>query len=258
MTAMLTTKDVQALINVDRSTIYRMAEAGQLPAVKIGRQWRFPADEIERWLSGGTTPPPAPTPAEPLYGELRDMLIPGVAQPLAELVASIFGVMVLVTDMAGNPVIEPANECGLFRFVHTTPKTHPLCAETWRELGSDPDRIPRFRATPLGFECARGFIRIGPEVRGMVIMGGIAPPEWPPSADEVHGLADELQVPAHELADHIDEVYYLDRSHQAWVLEYLPRVATLFSRIARERSRLVDPLDTIASLAGSPTQRSTP
>ena len=236
-----------------------MAEAGRLPAVKIGRQWRFPADEIDQWLAGAaTSAPPVTTPVEPISGELADMLIPGVAQPLAELVGSIFGVMVLITDMNGNAVIEPANECGLFRFVHTTPKTHPLCAETWRGLGADPDRLPRFRPTPLGFECARGFIRVGPEVRGMVIMGGIAPPEWPPAADEVRGLADELQVPAHELADHIDEVYYLDRSHQAWVLEYLPRVASLFSRIARERSRLVDRLDTIASLAGPPIQRSTP
>jgi excisionase family DNA binding protein len=253
---MLTTRDVQELINVDRSTIYRMAESGRLPAIKVGRQWRFPAAEIEAWLSGGHAKARIPAEPEPDYGALADMLIPGVAQPLAELVASIFGVMVLVTDMEGNSVIEPANECGLFRYVHTTPTTYPLCAETWRDLGADPDRLPRFRATPLGFECARGFIRVGPEVRGMVIMGGIAPPEWPPSADDVRELATELEVPTHELADHIDEVYYLDRSHRAWVLEYLPRVANLFSRIARERSRLVDRLDTIASLAGSPSKRS--
>jgi excisionase family DNA binding protein len=256
MTAMLTTKDVQALINVDRSTIYRMAESGQLPAVKIGRQWRFPADQIERWLSGGRPTAPQPPAPEPVYGELADMLIPGVAQPLAEFVAGIFGVMVLITDLDGNPVIEPVNECGLFRYVHTTPTTHPLCAETWRDFGADPDRLPRFRATPLGFECARGFIRVGPEVRGMVIMGGIAPPEWPPSADEVRSLAAELEVPPHSLAEHIDEVYYLDHSRQAWVLEYLPRIANLFSRIARERSRLVDRLDTIASLAGTTSKRS--
>ena len=53
MTSMLTTKDLQEIINVDRSTIYRMAEAGKLPAIKVGRQWRFPADEIETWLAGG-------------------------------------------------------------------------------------------------------------------------------------------------------------------------------------------------------------
>ncbi|MGI9649293.1 MAG: helix-turn-helix domain-containing protein [Acidimicrobiia bacterium] len=255
MTSMLTTKDLQELINVDRSTIYRMAEDGRLPAIKVGRQWRFPAQEIETWLAGGEATP-APLPEEAAVGDLADMLLPGVAKPLSDLIGSIFGVMVLVTDLEGRPLIEPANPCGLFRFVHDAPTTHPMCADTWRELGADPDRLPRFRPTPLGFECARGFIRVGPEVKGMVIMGGVAPAEWPPSADQVRGIAASLGVGADALADHIDEVFYLDRSHQAWVLEYLPRISNLFSRIARERSRLVDRLDTIASLAGSTNQRS--
>lgn len=252
MTAMLTTKDLQEIMNVDRSTIYRMAESGKLPAIKVGRQWRFPADEIDAWLAGGDqTPKPVDLAAEQAVGDLADMLLPGVTKPLAELLGSIFGVMVLVTDLDGESLIEPANPCGLFKFVHDHPTTNPLCAETWRELGSDPDRLPRFRPTPLGFECARGFIRVGPEVKGMVIMGGIAPSEWPPAADQVRAIAAELGVSADSIADHIDEVFYLDRSHQAWVLEYLPRISSLFSRIARERSRLVDRLDTIASLAGS-------
>ena len=252
MTSMLTTKDLQEIMNVDRSTIYRMAEAGKLPAIKVGRQWRFPADEIATWLAGGdTTRKPVPLAEEQAVGDLADMLLPGVAKPLADLLGSIFGVMVLVTDLDGQPLIDPANPCGLFKFVHNHPTTNPLCAETWRELGSDPDRLPRFRPTPLGFECARGFIRVGPEVKGMVIMGGIAPSEWPPAADEVRAIAVDLGVSADSISDHIDEVFYLDRSHQAWVLEYLPRISSLFSRIARERSRLVDRLDTIASLAGS-------
>jgi hypothetical protein len=220
------------------------------------RQWRFPAHEIETWLAGGETTAPVAVAEEQIVGELADMLLPGVAKPLSDLIGSIFGVMVLVTDLEGRPLIEPANPCGLFRYVHDTPATHPMCADTWRELGADPDRLPRFRATPLGFECARGFIRVGPEVKGMVIMGGIAPAEWPPTADEVRSMAASLAVGADQLADHIDEVFYLDRSHQAWVLEYLPRISSLFSRIARERSRLVDRLDTIASLAGSTNQRS--
>ena len=46
MTTLLTTKDLQELINVDKSTIYLMAEDGRLPAINVGRQWRFPADQI--------------------------------------------------------------------------------------------------------------------------------------------------------------------------------------------------------------------
>ena len=47
----LTARDVQELIRVDRSTIYRMAESGRLPAIKVGRQWRFPADAVHAWLA---------------------------------------------------------------------------------------------------------------------------------------------------------------------------------------------------------------
>jgi len=47
MTEMLTAKEMQDLLQVDRSTIYRMAEAGQLPAVKVGKQWRFPSHLVE-------------------------------------------------------------------------------------------------------------------------------------------------------------------------------------------------------------------
>ena len=42
MATPLTTGDLQGLIKVDKPTIYRMAEGGRLPAIKVGRQWRFP------------------------------------------------------------------------------------------------------------------------------------------------------------------------------------------------------------------------
>ncbi len=54
MPELLTAKDLQTLLQVDRSTIYRMAEAKRLPAIKVGKQWRFPADRIESWLQGQT------------------------------------------------------------------------------------------------------------------------------------------------------------------------------------------------------------
>ncbi len=50
MTDLLTTKELQAILHVDRTTIYRMAESGRLPAVKVGDQWRFPRQQIDGWL----------------------------------------------------------------------------------------------------------------------------------------------------------------------------------------------------------------
>ena len=47
---LLTTRQVQELLRVDRITVYRMLNDGRLKGVKIGQQWRFPAREVERLL----------------------------------------------------------------------------------------------------------------------------------------------------------------------------------------------------------------
>ena len=249
MTAMLTTKDVQEIINVDRSTIYRMAEAGKLPAVKIGRQWRFPADEIEAFLSGVGDADPEPP--QDSGTDLATRLLPGVAKPLADLLGSIFGVMVLVTDLEGEPLMEPSNPCGLFAYVHGSAEAQDRCAETWRDLGSDPHLLPKFRPTPLGFNCARDLIRVNGDVIGMVVMGGVAPDPWPPAPDEINALATDLHVDPAALVSHIDEVFHASDDQQEWILEFLPLITSMFSRIAEERSKLVERLDSIASLAGT-------
>ena len=48
MADLLTTNQVQTLLKVDRTTIYRMVEQGRLPAIRVGKQWRFSRPEIER------------------------------------------------------------------------------------------------------------------------------------------------------------------------------------------------------------------
>jgi excisionase family DNA binding protein len=250
---LLTTRDVQDMINVDRSTIYRMAEDGRLPAVKVGRQWRFPESRIREWLGeAGHTAPDDRGPGA------RMMMPPeGILQALADVVGTSTGAMVIVADMAGNPLTDVANPCGFFQAVAGEPSTLQRCIEGWREYGDDPDLQPRFTPSHLGFLCARGFARIGSELAAMVIVGGIAPQTWPPPTEEVERMAAELGLPPATLTTHIDEVYRLDAEARRRILEMLPRIGVLVSQIASDRARLMDRLDSIASLARTPSRRST-
>jgi excisionase family DNA binding protein len=50
---LLTPVEVAARLRLSRSTIYRLAEAGLLPAKRIGSQWRIDRDDLEAWLLGG-------------------------------------------------------------------------------------------------------------------------------------------------------------------------------------------------------------
>lgn len=47
---LLTTEDVLAYLRVNPRTIYRLIRSGELPALRIGRQWRFRRDDLDDWL----------------------------------------------------------------------------------------------------------------------------------------------------------------------------------------------------------------
>ena len=47
----LTTEEVLDYLQVNLRTIYRLIKAGKIPAVRVGRQWRFRKKDIDAWLS---------------------------------------------------------------------------------------------------------------------------------------------------------------------------------------------------------------
>ncbi len=49
--AFLTTEEVLACLKVTPRTVYRLIQAGELPAVRVGRQWRFRRSDLDQWLS---------------------------------------------------------------------------------------------------------------------------------------------------------------------------------------------------------------
>jgi PTS system nitrogen regulatory IIA component len=50
MPTFLTTDDVARMLNISPRTVCLWAELGKLPAVRIGKLWRFRRDAIERYL----------------------------------------------------------------------------------------------------------------------------------------------------------------------------------------------------------------
>ncbi len=65
--AFLTTDEVLTYLKVNLRTVYRLVEAGKLPAVRVGRQWRFRRRDVDAWLDQ-TPAESAPPPAAPELG----------------------------------------------------------------------------------------------------------------------------------------------------------------------------------------------
>lgn len=48
---MLTIAQVATFLKLHELTVRRLAREGELPAFKIGRQWRIKRDLLEKWIS---------------------------------------------------------------------------------------------------------------------------------------------------------------------------------------------------------------
>jgi excisionase family DNA binding protein len=46
----LTVMDVARFLRVPKSTVYKLARVGELPASKIGKHWRFLRLDIHQWV----------------------------------------------------------------------------------------------------------------------------------------------------------------------------------------------------------------
>src|SRR5471032_594567 len=109
----LTTEEVLEYLHVNLRTVYRLIKAGKIPAVRVGRQWRFRKRDIDAWLDsqrprGGSRPAPA-TAARPATGTVRPrVLVVDDEASIRDLLAKTLALAEYDVDVApdGRSVLE--------------------------------------------------------------------------------------------------------------------------------------------------------
>ncbi|MDF1522604.1 MAG: helix-turn-helix domain-containing protein [Trueperaceae bacterium] len=208
---LLTAEAVSRLLGVDPTTVYRMASDGRLPALKVGRQWRFTVEQLQDVLARGirASAADAPPAAATRAGERAAWSDLDVVADVADLVAETLGVTMVVADLAGRPLTPILRPCPRLAALNDDPGLRDLCSAEWGALAADLDFEPRFHTGALGFQCARALVRRGDRLIGMVLAGGVAPAGTPD-----------------------DGLHHLDDEGRARVLRVLPRFAATLSRLA--------------------------
>jgi len=51
VTRIMNVDEVARYLGVVPDTIYRKARRGEIPAVKMGKVWRFPKETLDKWLN---------------------------------------------------------------------------------------------------------------------------------------------------------------------------------------------------------------
>lgn len=100
----LTTEEVLEYLQVNLRTVYRLIKAGKIPAVRVGRQWRFRKRDIDAWLesqrprTARTSAPSARVPT-PVAGRPRVLVVDDEAS-IRDLLAKTLALAEYDVDLA--------------------------------------------------------------------------------------------------------------------------------------------------------------
>lgn len=253
----LTTRQLQEILHVDRTTIYRMADDGRVPAVKVGSQWRFPRRAIENWLK---TQNDASVAADAVVtgdsagsnsiGQRIDKLLPAeCVLKILDAFADLLGVTLVLTNLDGEPLLPYSNLKGLLRLVVQTADGRELCEGDWAALAASPSVMPEYVPGRLGLLHTRGLVRVGSEIKAMVVAAGIAPEAWPPDDRQIARIAELLDMDEKHLLAEAANVHRLEADGRQIVLTHVQRVADIIAHIISERNLLFSRLQHIADLS---------
>jgi excisionase family DNA binding protein len=250
MDDLLTTKQLQELLQIDRVTVYRMLKDGRLDGVKIGNQWRFPRQEVEALLSGGTSS--EVTSSVPETPPFSTEVIPlNCIQAMQDVFADMAGVGAVTTDADGQPLTELSNCSRFCRLIQSSKSGYEGCIASWRKLADQTQRTPTFVNCHTGLQYARAGIEVNGRLEGMLVAGQFYAEPASPAEEQARlkELADKYDLELEALAKAAQEISVLDDHQRAWIGVWLEKVAHTFEQVGRERADLMNRLRHIAEMS---------
>ena len=107
----LTTEEVLEYLQVNLRTVYRLIKAGKIPAIRVGRQWRFRKRDIDAWLDSQRPRgdrPAAAAPAAPVRSARQRVLVVDDEASIRDLLSKTLALAEYDVDTApdGNSALD--------------------------------------------------------------------------------------------------------------------------------------------------------
>jgi len=236
MTDILTTRQVQDLLKVDRITIYRMLQDGRLKGIKVGSQWRFTTQEVERLLSGERAQEAIPVDSSTVFPV-------HCVQTIQDLLSGVSQMSAIVLDVNGVPVTEWSAQVGLSRMVTGTAAGLDDLHQAWQAFAASPDTA---FVGPAGLTAVTAPIHGNGVLVGWFLVGQVftKPTDllWTSTLSARYGIqVDLLEAAAAEVAVVSREQW---QQMEGWAL----KAAHAVESILGERTQFMQRLQKIADL----------
>jgi len=240
---LLTVRQLQELLRVDRITIYRMLDDGRLNGFKVGSQWRFSRRQIEDWLRQQANPPAEPAPETSPKPAWNPSVLPiGCYELVQGVFAESLDIACLATDPDGDPISEVSNGCEFCRLILENPEGRRRCMQTWKQAATQP-----MQTCHAGLSVAGAPAEFSENLSGCVVACQFTcgAELWEP---DVTALARDLGGAAETWMAAAQSVHTLAETHCGRLPRLLGRLAGAFCEMGQERSALLGRLRRIAEM----------
>jgi excisionase family DNA binding protein len=259
---LLTVRQVQDLLKIDRLTVYRMLKDGRLTGVKVGHQWRFSSQEIDILLCGSRRRVPGrPNGHFASDGKTHEIrtasaqragaILPlHCIQLIQDVFADVADVPAITTSPDGQPLTEFSHPGPLCDLVLSSRKGRTRCYATWRALAEQDAAGFGFTTCHAGLQYAGALVEVEGEHIAMVVAGPFytESPDPAERKERITSLAEEYGLDPAQLAEAEAGVTVLDDRRRKQLPGWLESVARTFEHVGRERAELVGRLRTIAAM----------
>jgi excisionase family DNA binding protein len=245
MEELLTTKQVQELLQVDRTTIYRMINDGRLTGVKIGKQWRFPKGEVKALLSGVKKIKPQDTPFS------TDVLPLHCIQSIQDVFAEIGEIGSITVSPSGEPLTKMSNPSNFCNLILSTEKGRKGCMESWYQLSKQPTNHTGTFTCHTGLQCIFARIEIYDRLSALLLAcqfktNDVIEPE---NEEFISQLAKKFNLDQNELLTAFEDIPIIDPYTKSRISKWLEKVANTFEDIGVERADLISRLKQISAMS---------
>lgn len=249
MTDLLTTRQVQEILKVDRITVYRMLNDGRLKGVKIGQQWRFHLSEVEHMLGINQ-------PTEESSLPSSDSNFPThCVQTIQDLFAEVSQISAIVIDMEGNPLTQTSHPTNFCQILLASPSGTNACRSSWQSFANGSAAINGTIGSKF-FTCYAGLHYIGAPIMekatqiGLFLAGQFYwhTPEPREEAQRIRRLASAHNVSLQNLQEAARKIPVIDPDQYPRVETWPFTAARAVQSILHERLGFMERLQQIANL----------
>jgi excisionase family DNA binding protein len=249
MNDLLTSRQVQELLKVDRITVYRMLQDGRLKGVKIGQQWRFHLNEVERFIGINISD------AESAYACPDPNFPTHCVQTIQDLFAEISLISAIVIDMEGNPLTQISHPTRFCQILQNAPSGMTAAQASWKTFVRDSAQVNGATGSKF-FTCHAGLHYIGAPIIekdtqiGLFLAGQFywQAPDPREEAERIRRLAAAHNAPLKDLQEAARDIPVIDPAQQSRVETWPFTAARAVQSILNERLGFVERLNKIANL----------